>query len=75
MSDDRDHVTVSRKGGKTFALVASAIVVALIAAGVAYTTGDWGREATRTGNDGAGLHIPAPTPSTNQPPAPGAIPR
>jgi len=63
----------SHRNAWVFAIVASAVAILLVIVGVAYSTGHWSREATHVGNNGAGLHIPAPSATSNQPPATGAV--
>lgn len=75
MPNPDNNYRSSRKKGWLFAILASGLAVVLIAAGVAYSTGDWSRQATHVGNDGAGLHIPPATSTPTQPPATNATPR
>lgn len=72
MQDRQDTIRSTRRNGPLFAILTAGVVVVLMVVGVGYSTGEWSREATRVGNDGAGLHVPGPNTAT-QPPATGAV--
>jgi hypothetical protein len=71
---DEDRYSVSRLNNRLFAWLAVAVVLALVIAGVVYTTGRWGEGETRTGGSAPNPQVP-PAAGPSQPGVPNATGR
>jgi hypothetical protein len=66
-----DRYATTGRRGRTWAWLTAAVVLILVVAGVLYTTGRWGENATRTGGGATAEQVP-PAAGPSQPSVPNA---